>query len=295
MTTGTGTGTGAATATAAPSPARCRSGPAGNALARSVRAEAVKLTRPRFLLSAMAAVGVLAVAGTALTVALTEPTAGPGRGAGQPLSAQDLAAAGGGIAIFTQTLAFTSVFLLAAFIATVAGEFTRGTFRTLLLQQPRRAQLLMGKLAALIGFAAAAALGGGVLSWATARLLGPGQGIDTTRWTTTAAVGAAAEGFGRALVFLAVTAVFATLVGVLARSVPVGVGIGLVWAGPIENLIGDSWAPGQRWFPVLLLRSVLSPGPTSTSTGRALVTLAVYTAVAVAAITVALRRRDVTA
>lgn len=283
------------TTVAAATPTR-RNGPdrPGNTLARSIRAEALKLSRPRVLLVATAALVVLAVAGTALTVALAEPAAGPGRGPGQALSTEDLAAAGGGTAVFTQTLAFASVFLLAVFIAAVAGELSRGTFRTLLLHQPRRVPLLAGKLAALVGFAATAALVGGALSWATARLLAPGQGIDTSRWATAAAGRAAVEGYGRALVFMAVTAVLATLVGVLARSVPVAVGIGLVWAGPIENLVGESWEPGERWFPMLLLRSVLSPGATTTSTGRALATLAAYAAVAAVVIAVALRRRDVT-
>ena len=84
------------------------------------------------------------------------------------------------------------------------------------------------------------------------------------------------------------------MVGVLARSVPIGVGAALVWLGPIENIIGDSWDPGPRWFPGLLLRAVISPGSTGVSTARALATLAVYAAVAIAVTATALRRRDVT-
>jgi hypothetical protein len=84
------------------------------------------------------------------------------------------------------------------------------------------------------------------------------------------------------------------MVGVLARSVPVGVGAALVWLGPIENIIGDSWDPGPRWFPGLLLRAVISPGSTGVSTGRALATLSAYAIVAVGITVAALRRRDVT-
>ncbi len=39
---------------------------------------------------------------------------------------------------------------------TVAGELTRGTFRTMLLQQPNRGRVLAGKMVAIVGFAAAA-------------------------------------------------------------------------------------------------------------------------------------------
>jgi ABC-2 type transport system permease protein len=84
------------------------------------------------------------------------------------------------------------------------------------------------------------------------------------------------------------------LVGVLARSVPIGVGVGLVWAGSLENIIGDGWSPGEQWFPGLVLRALVAPDAAAISTGRALATLAAYAVVAVGVTTIALRRRDVT-
>ena len=94
--------------------------------------------------------------------------------------------------------------------------------------------------------------------------------------------------------FIAGWAVLATLVGVLARSVPIGVGVGLVWAGPIENVIGEGWAPGEQWFPGMVLRALITPDSAVISTGRALATLAAYSAVAIGVTAIALRRRDVT-
>ena len=162
--------------------------------------------------------------------------------------------------MFAQTAGFGAVFLLAVFIATVAGELTRGTFRTMLLQQPAAAGCWPGKVVAVVGFAAVLALLAEAVAWVTARLLAPGQGIDTSRWSSIDALGAAAEDYGRLVVFIAGWAVLATLVGVLVRSVPIGVGVGLVWAGPIENVIGEGWAPGERWFPGLVLRALISAG-----------------------------------
>ena len=177
--------------------------------------------------------------------------------------------------------ASAAVFLLAVFIATVAGELTRGTFRTMLLQQPARGRVLAGKVVAVVGFASVLALLAEGVAWVTARLLAPGQGIDTSRWSSIDALGAAAEDYGRLVVFIAGWAVLATLIGVLVRSVPIGVGVGLVWAGPIENVIGEGWAPGERWFPGLVLRALIAPDSAAISTGRALATLAAYSAVAV--------------
>ena len=85
-------------------------------------------------------------------------------------------------------------------------------------------------------------------------------------WTSVDALGAAAEDYGRLVVFVAGWAVLATMVGVLARSVPIGVGVGLVWAGPVENVIADGWTPGQQFFPGLVLRAIISPDAAAIST-----------------------------
>jgi len=273
--------------TGLPSPHRAR----GSALARSGAGEAVKVLRRRFVLVTLAVVVAIAVGGTALSIVGAQTTGG---GPGSFLTVAELSDAGGGTAVLGQTAAFTYVFLLAVFIAAVAQEFTRGTFRTMLLHQPARTPLLWGKVGVLIGYAVAAAFVAEVVCWFTARLIAPSQGIDTSAWTSIDALGAAAGDLGRVGLFIAGTAVFATMIGVLARSVPIGVGAALVWSGPIENIVGDNWSGAERWFPGLLLRSVVAPGSTSTSTGRALVTLGAYALIAVGVTAVALRRRDVT-
>ena len=96
------------------------------------------------------------------------------------------------------------------------------------------------------------------------------------------------------MAFIAGWAVLATVVGVLARSVRFAVGVGLVWAGPIENIIGDGWSPGERWFPGLVLRALIAPDAASISTSRALATVAGYAAIAGGDTAIAVRRGDVT-
>jgi ABC-2 type transport system permease protein len=251
----------------------------------------VKVLRRRFILVTLAVVASIAVGGTALSIVGAETAGG---GPGSFLTVTELSDAGGGTAVLGQTAAFTYVFLLAIFIAAVAQEFTRGTFRTMLLHQPARTPLLWGEVGVLVGYAVAAAFVAEVVCWVTARLIAPSQGIDTGQWTSLEALGAAAGDLGRVAVFIAGTSVFATMIGVLARSVPIGVGVALVWSGPIENIVGDSWSGAEQWFPGLLLRSVVAPGSTTTSTGRALVTLGCYAVIALVVTAIALRRRDVT-
>lgn len=263
---------------------------------RSVQAELVKLIRRRFLALALLVATVFATAATSIVVLLAETTPA-GRlteTSGRLVSVESLSEAGGGTAVFTQISAFGGVFLLAVFIATVAGEFTKGTFRTMLLQQPARGRVLLGKMVAQFGFAAVLTFYAQVVAWLTARLLAPGQGIDTSQWTTGAALSAGAEDLGRILLFTAGWAAIATMVGVLTRSVAVGVGAALVWFGPIENVVGDGWSPAEQYFPGLVLRSLITPDSAVLSAGRSAATVALYAAIAVGVATIALSRRDVT-
>jgi len=262
---------------------------------RSIRAELVKLTRRRFLTVTVVLTTLFAAVVTAVVVMAAEPVP-PGGPAGPDrlLSIGALSGAGGGTAAFAQAASFGAVAVLAVFIATVGGELSRGTFRTMLLQQPARGRVLAGKVVAIVGFATVLAVYAEAVAWVTARLVAPGQGIDTSRWTSGDAVVAALEDTGRLLVFIVGWAILATLVGVLTRSVPIGIGVGLVWAGPIENVVGDGWSPGERFFPGLVLRAVMNPDNAAISTTRALLTLSVYGAIAAAVTCMALARRDVT-
>ena len=90
-------------------------------------------------------------------------------------------------------------------------------------------------------------------------------------------------------------ALIGTTVAVLVRSTPIALAICLLWFGPIENVIGEGRAWADRWFPGLLLRSMLQPdNPGSISTGTAVATLAAYAAVCVGVIAVVMARRDAT-
>ena len=72
-------------------------------------------------------------------------------------------------------------------------------------------------------------------------------------------------------------------------------GVGFAWAGPFENIVVDSWETGYRVFPGQVLGSLIRGGTAELGLGRALLTAAVYTAVAAAVSLVLVSRRDVTA
>jgi hypothetical protein len=89
--------------------------------------------------------------------------------------------------------------------------------------------------------------------------------------------------------------VFGTALAVIFRSVPLALAVGFAWAGPFENIVSRSWGTGYRIFPGQVLASLIEGGSAQLGLGRAVITAALYTAVAAAITLVLVSRRDVTA
>jgi ABC-2 type transport system permease protein len=257
------------------------------------RAELVKVLRRRVLLITAAATLVFAIGSAAVVLAAAEP---PGaRVSGRGVTVASLSDAGGGTEVFTTAVSFAGTFLFVVFVGVVAIEFSRGTFRTMLMYQPRRIRLLTGKTLALLGFAAAVLAAAEVLTWTSARLLAPTQDVATGEWVSADALGQGFADFGSVLFWISGYAVLGTALAVLVRSVPVALAIGIAWAGPFEHLLQDAWDPAGRFFPGLLLEAFVAGGTAEVSASRAFVAVAVYVAIAAVIAGTTFARRDVTA
>jgi ABC-type transport system involved in multi-copper enzyme maturation permease subunit len=256
----------------------------------SFAAEWLLLNRRRLWLSLGAVTAAFIVAATALVISTAKPAFGPNS---DGLSLQAIAGPGGATAAVVFSVAFASILVLAAFASSMTNEFTRGTLRAALTRQPSRVKLIAGKLGARLGLAALLMLGALVAGWITAALVAPSQHVDTTGWWGADAIGHAAGNYARLLGFVAGYALIGTTLAILLRSTPVTLGVGLLWFGPIENVVGDGHSWAMHSFPGLLLRSVLQPGrPDSISTATAALTLLGYAAVCIAMISLVLSRRD---
>jgi ABC-2 type transport system permease protein len=258
----------------------------------TLRAELLKLRRRRVLLLT-AAITIAFAVGSAALILVSADQSGSARGRG--VTIESLSGAGGGTEVFTTAVSFAGTFLFVVFVGAVAIEFSRGTFRTMLLHQPRRLRLLAGKMAALLGFAAVVLAVAEVLTWVAARLLAPSQGVATGTWVGAEALGEALADYGSVLFWVAGYAVLGLMLAVVVRSVPVALAIGIAWAGPFEHLLQDAWSPAQRVFPGLLLEAFVAGGTSEVSASRALLTVAVYAALAAAIAATMFSRRDVTA
>jgi ABC-2 type transport system permease protein len=262
-------------------------------MTRMFKAELLKLRRRRVVVAAIAsAVAFAALATILVFLSATEPGA-PGTARG--VTVASLAQSGGATEAFATGASFVGILVLVLFIANVAGELTQGTFRTLLMRQPRRIGLLAGKMAALLAFVAVVLLLAEILTVAASAIIAPSQDVSTSSWFGLDGLGAAAGDYATALAGVAAWASLGMALAIFVRSIPVALAIGIVWSGPFEHLLQDAWTAAAQWFPGLLLESLAAGGTDEVSLGRALTLVAIYVAVAVTAAAAVFARRDITA
>jgi ABC-type transport system involved in multi-copper enzyme maturation permease subunit len=256
------------------------------------RSEWVLLNRTRLWLVLGAITTLYTVAATALTLSTAEPRL---RQSEDGLTLEALAGAGGATLAVIFSIAFAFLLVFVMFAASTGNEFTRGTLRAALTFQSSRVSLIAGKLAARVLVAAIVMAGAFVIGSATAAVVAPAQDISTDGWFGLAALGDAVEDYLRAIAFVGGFAVIGTTIAVLLRSTPIALGVGLLWFGPIENVIGEGRDWAERWFPGMVIRSIVRPDtPGAVATPAALATLGAYTAVCAAVIAIVMSRRDAT-
>ncbi|MFD8384126.1 ABC transporter permease [Streptomyces sp. NPDC059679] len=261
---------------------------------RSFRAELARLIRRRVLITTIVVVLASSVGGAAIELGGAKPASEMSPNSMTP-TLETFAGAGGGTEVFRAVAAFSGTLVFALFVGLFSLEFSRGTYRTMLFRQPKRTSLLIGRLGALLAFAAAALACGEVATWLAARFVASGYDVSTDAWTGADALGAAVTDYASVLAWVTGYAVLAMLIAVLLRSVPLALAVGIAWAGPAEHLIGDAWDPGRRFFPGLLLETLGQGGTSEVSMARALLTVAAYVVVAAAVAGTVFARRDVTA
>jgi len=218
----------------------------------------------------------------------------PGSDEGLPLELLD-GPGGATAAASWATFGFGFLILLVAFTSRIGNEFARGTFRTALLHHPNRWSLIGGKIGALMVVTATFVVVGLATGAVTSAIVAPGQDIDTTGWFGADAIEHTLIDVVRTIGWAFGWALIATTLAVLVRSVPIALAVGVLWFGPIENVLGDGQEFAVRWFPGLLLQHVVAPDSGGiVSTGAAVTTLMVYGLAMTAVVVVFFKRLDVT-
>lgn len=258
-----------------------------------IRAQLIRLLRRRTIVVAALGAAVYAVVATA-TVFGSAKHAGL-RPTDATVTLETLAGHGGGTQAFATAASFLGFFIFVSFIALMASEFSGGTYRALLLRDPRRIRVLVGQLIGILVAAAAVAALAEVLTFALSFPMAATRDVPTSAWLSLAAAGHALRDYATVMAGIAGWGVLGTTLAVVFRSAPLALGVGFVWAGPFEHIVARAWSAGNQWFPGLVLQSLIAGGTGDLALGRALLTGALYVGVAAAAGLALTATRDVTA
>jgi len=259
-----------------------------------IRAELIRLSRRRVIVAAAVGAVLFAIVAAA-TVFGAAKAGGPGFRGGREVTLATLGAADGGTQAFATAASFVGFFVFVVFIALRGSELSGGTFRALLLRDPDRRRVVVGQFLGVL-LACAVVVGvAEVLTFAAAIPMAAVRGVPTSAWFSLPGLGHALGDYATVLAGVAGWAVFGTTLAIVFGSMPIALGVGFVWAGPFEHLFANVWTAGTRWFPGLVLESLIGGGNADLGLGRAVITAIIYATLAGA---IALRlttRRDVTA
>lgn len=190
-----------------------------------------------------------------------------------------------------------------------SSEYGWGTLKTILIQRPRRVDVLAGKFLVLAVLTL-------TLTLASLALAG------LSSWTIASAEGRALsypgladllQGIGSGWLILGMWSLFGVTLGILFRSTSLAIGLGLVWSLVVESLISgfanllDFLAAVQKWLPGVNAGSLAAsigaapqdqatgtPGVVAAATGpQAVAVLVAYVAGMALLSIVLLRRQDI--
>lgn len=260
-------------------------------MTRIIKAELFRLLRRRTVLLAGAGALVFSAVATLTVFSSAQQTGVPSRQGGTTLAAL----ADHGTEAFAVGASFVGFFVFVMFIALLAGEFSGGTFRALLLQDPHRLRLIVAKLTGILLVAAGVVAFAELCTFALSLVVAPSQDVSTSGWFAFGGLAGGLSDYANVMAGVTGWAIFGATLAVIFRSAPIALGVGFAWAGPFENIVVDSWDTGFRVFPGQVLGTLIRGGTAELGMGQAVVTAGIYTGIAAVASLLLITRRDVTA
>ena len=257
-----------------------------------LRGELIKLRRPSLSISTIAAVTFVTGLVTSLLFLLVDSPSGNGE-RGIRIGRDVLTLPTGASLSFSNSAGLLGIVALCIFAAQTAQEYTYGTLRNLLVRQPSRMKILLGKLGAMKLFAIAMVTFSGVLAISLSYLLAGVKDISTAAWSTADARSAIAQGFVNVLLATIGYGIFGMILGLLFRSPISAISIGVIWNLIIEGLLSAFVKDIDRYFPGQLLSTVAQGGSDKISYQYALITSYSFLLAGLAIVAFLFKKRDV--
>ena len=261
----------------------------------AARSEWTKLRRPGMLFGGLSAMILVAVLGAVLGVATAGEGASDGPRAGDAISMAQLHSAQGLARALGQSTTLLGVVALCLAAAALAGEFSTGTIRNLLVREPRRLRLLGGMTVGVLSFVAAITLIALAVASLVAVALGSSKGVDTSAWIGGTGLAETLRTTGNLLASTLGFALIGAVLGLVLRSPVAAIGVGVAYALPVEAILSSTVTGVDRFLPGQLLQVLAAGGGHERPYSTAAITLAVYGIVALTAAGAMFVRRDVVA
>lgn len=257
-----------------------------------------KLRRPALLWGTYAATAAVTALVTTLTFVFAEATPAATDGPPRPgggATVESLSQASGLLAGLSGGVSLFGIIALCVAAAAVAGEYTTGTLRNMLIRQPHRSRWLAGTWAAIVTFTVGSVLVAAVVAAGLASALASGQGVDTATWFTADGLTDSLRTVGEVALAAAGYATLGGALGILMRASIPAVAVGFGWLFLVETIIAGTVDGSARWLPGQLLSAIASNGTAEVTLAAALVTAGGYLLVSAGAAATSFVRRDVTA
>ena len=259
---------------------------------RVVFAEWRKLRRPTLFLGTLgAALFFTGLTNTFLYLMIDSEEGNGDRG--RQIGREVLNLAGGSVYGFSSVGGLLGIIALCVFAAQTAQEYTYGTLRNLLVRQPGRVRILLGKLIAMKIFALILVVIAALVSIGISHFLSDRAKVSTELWFTS-------EGFqeiGKTLLNVSISVnyfgIVGMVLGLLLRSPISAISFGVLWILIIEVLLMAVKNSLQSWLPGAQLSAIASGGAVDLTYKHALTVGGIYVAVGAIVASVLFVRRDV--
>jgi ABC-2 type transport system permease protein len=173
---------------------------------------------------------------------------------------------------------FLGITVLCVFSAQISHEYTYGTLRNLLVRQPSRFTLLMGKFAAMKSFALLIAFVNMFISLVIVYLIAPSVDVSTALWFTSEGWSEIARTFLNIFISLIFFGIFGLVLGLIFRSPISSISIGVIWSLILEGLLSLVNSNAPKWTPVSQFTTIASGGSEDISYQYALTLGSAYVA-----------------
>ena len=259
---------------------------------RVILAEWRKLRRPTLFLGTLGAALFFTGLTTSFLYLMIDSEQG-NSDRGRQVSREILNLAGGSVYGFASVGGLLGIIALCVFAAQTAQEYTYGTLRNLLVRQPGRVRLLIGKLIAMKIFALLLVAIAAIVSVGLSVALSGRAKVSTDLWFTSEGV----QEIGQSLLNVSISVIYFGIIGMvlglLLRSPISAISIGVLWLLIIENLIGAVKPVTLDWMPGNQLATIAQGGSPDVSYSHALILGTFYVFIGSLIATVLFSRRDV--